>query len=154
MKENTILPSFVTTALLSMARSHMAANAPNQVLEEYGEAYMHRWFLEKDRTRGSVYIHHILRSDYDPELHDHPGDNMSILLHGAISEQLESGSRILVPGSVVLRKAEERHRLLIEEPVITLWIMGERTREWGFWMEDGSFVPSQRFFDMRSRPVA
>ena len=68
MKENTILPSFVTTALLSMARSHMAANAPNQVLEEYGEAYMHRWFLEKDRTRGSVYIHHILRCQHHKTL--------------------------------------------------------------------------------------
>lgn len=154
MKNDAILPPFVTAALLSMARNHMAATAPSQILEEYGEAYLHRWFLEKDRTQGSVYIHHILRSDYDPELHDHPGDNMSILLHGAISEQREEGTRILVPGSVVLRKAEEKHRILIEEPVITLWIMGERTREWGFWTEDGEFIPSQKFFDMRSRPIA
>ena len=154
MNAAAMLPAFVTRALLSMARKHMDTHYPSQILEEYGEEYLHRWFLEKDRVEGSVYIHRILRSDYDPELHDHPGDNLSILLHGTIEEQREDGIHLLQPGAVVLRQSEERHRLLIKEPVITLWIMGERTREWGFWTEDGTFIPSQEFFAMRARPLA
>ena len=154
MNQEIRLPEFVTTALLAMARGHMERNPPNQVLREYGEDYLHRWFLEKDREHGSVYIHHILRSDYDPELHDHPGDNMSILLHGSMREETESGTRSLAPGDVITRNAEYRHRLLMDEPVITMWIMGRRTREWGFWTGDGDFVPSQEFFEKRSRPLA
>lgn len=154
MKTLPKLPSFVITALVSMARGHMERNAPDQVLKEYGEDYLHRWFLEKDRVEGSVYIHRIHRSDYDEELHDHPGDNMSILLEGTMLEQREDGLHHLSPGSVVLRKAEERHRLLLETPVTTLWIMGERIREWGFWMGNGEFMPSEDFFRQRSRPIA
>jgi len=154
MIRHSTLPGFVTRALLSMANAHMRDRRPDQILSEYATEYMRRWFLEKDRTEGSVYIHRILRSDYDEELHDHPGDNMSILLEGTMTEQREDGHHPLSPGSVVLRRAEERHRLLLETPVTTLWIMGERIREWGFWTGDGEFMPSEEFFRRRSGPTA
>jgi hypothetical protein len=154
MIRHSTLPGFVTRALLSMANAHMHNHRPDQILSEYGAEYMKRWFLEKDRSEGSVYIHRILRSDYDEELHDHPGDNMTILLDGEIDEQREEGLFRLEPGAIVIRKAEERHRLLLERPVTTLWIMGERVRQWGFWTDEGDFVPSEEFFRTRSRPIA
>lgn len=144
------LPSFVTTALLALARSYMKQQ-PTQVLSEYGEDYLERWILDKDRLTGSVYIHRILRSDYDEELHDHPGDNLSIVLHGTMVEITEDGERLLFPGSVIHRRADERHRLRLTEPVTTIWIMGERIREWGFWDKSGNFTPSQQFFADRAK---
>lgn len=145
------IPDFVRIALNALALRYMEQE-PSQILSEYGEDYLHRWFLEKDQFKGSVYIHRILRSDYDDELHDHPGDNMSIILDGQITEIMPSGKRILNPGDVILRKATDRHKIEIESPVTTIWIMGERVREWGFWDDSGQFIPSQEFFKMRSRP--
>ena len=147
------IPPFVTMALLSMADRIMESE-PNQILEEYGEQYLQRWILEKHQMTGSVYVHRILRSDYDEELHDHPGDNLSIVLLGEMIEITEKGSRRLSPGTAVLRRSDERHRLELEEPVVTMWIMGERVREWGFWDKDNNFTPSQEFFHKRSRPLS
>lgn len=145
---NTRLPDFATSALLMMAHSIMKTE-PSQILGDYGEDYLHRWFLEKEKT-GSVYIHHILRSDYDVEMHDHPGDNLSIVLSGTIKEISPEGTRILRPGDIVSRRATDRHKLKIDEPAITMWIMGERIREWGFWSANGVFTPSTEFFKRRS----
>jgi len=145
---NSRLPDFATVALLAMAQNIMRTE-PNQILSDYEQDYLHRWFLEKERTTGSVYIHHILRSDYDEEMHDHPGDNLSIVLSGTIKEYSPQGTRILLPGDVISRKATDRHKLEIDSPAITMWIMGERIREWGFWSKDGIFTPSGEFFEKR-----
>ena len=147
------LPPFVLTALSLLAEREMTRK-PDQILHEYGQDYMRRWILAKDYERGSVYIQQILRSDYDEELHDHPGDNMSIILSGAMTEILDNGSRQLHPGNVVTRKAGDRHRLLLDEPATTIWIMGERIREWGFWDKEGTFIPSQKFFEQRGQSIA
>lgn len=145
---NARLPEFATAALLAMAHSIMKTQ-PSQILGDYGEDYLHRWFLEKEET-GSIYIHHILRSDYDDEMHDHPGDNLSIVLSGTIKEYSPEGTRVLTAGDIVSRKATDKHKLEIDSPAITMWIMGERVREWGFWDTDGTFTPSTEFFKRRS----
>lgn len=88
-------------------------------------------------------------SDQDVELHDHPGDNLSILLHGEMKEETPDGVKIWTPGSIIARKAEDKHRILIDAPIITMWIMGERTRDWGFWTNNNEFILSQDFFKER-----
>jgi mannose-6-phosphate isomerase-like protein (cupin superfamily) len=142
------LPGFVTTALVAFAKS-ITQTPPHQILHDGKSDYLHRWYLERTRETGSVYVHKILRSDADEELHDHPGDNMSIILEGEMIEVMEQGQRILVPGDVILRPAEFRHRLILENPVTTIWIMGERIREWGFWSKDGQFMPWRKFVARR-----
>jgi hypothetical protein len=143
------LPAFATAALLALARRYMEQE-PSQVLGHQDDPYLRRWFLEKSR-RGSVYVHEMLRSDQDEELHDHPGDNLSIMLEGEMRERTPTGTRILLPGDMVERLATDRHRIEIDAPIVTLFIMGERRREWGFWTNDadGRFVPSQEFFKER-----
>lgn len=138
------IPEFVRVALLAMAKNCMKQK-PDQVLHDDGSVYMYRWHLEKSKETGSVYLHCIIRSDEDVELHDHPGDNMSIILDGEMIEETETGLTILKAGDIALRDATYRHRLILEKPVITLWIMGERTRDWGFWLKSGTFVPWQEF---------
>ena len=114
------------------------------------DPYLRRWFLDKSRD-SSVYVHHMLRSDQDEELHDHPADNLTIMLDGLMREVTPSGVRILHPGDIVERMATDRHRIEIDAPITTIFVMGERTRDWGFWTggDDDRFVPSQEFFKQR-----
>lgn len=147
----TTIPPFAVTALLAFARRIMCTE-PSQVLGPDGDPYLMRWWLEKDREQGSVYVHRMLRSDRDLELHDHPGDNLSIVLEGEMREHTLDGVVVRRPGDMVTRSADTPHRIEIDAPLVTLWIMGERIREWGFWEtgpEGRVFVPSQTFFEQR-----
>lgn len=94
--------------------------------------YLRRWFLTpwssddhrlKAKRLPNVYLHQILRSDDDRALHDHPWDNISIILWGGYIEHVFE--RPPVEGmemppvttkrrrmfSIVRRKAEDAHRL-------------------------------------------
>lgn len=88
----------------------------------------------------SVRIHHILRSDSDRALHDHPFNYGSLILRGGYWEHLADGSRTWYgPGSLRFAKAEQLHRL--ELPINTttwsLFFIGKRRRDWGFQTDDG-----------------
>ena len=144
------MPGFAVDALLATARRHME-QPPSQVLgADADDPYLRRWFLEKTRD-GSVYVHETLRSDAEEELHDHPGESMSIVLAGLLREHLVGGSRLLSPGDVVVRGALDRHRLEVIEPSVTIFVMGPRVHQWGFWGgDDGErFTDSQTFFRQR-----
>ena len=141
------LPAFAADAFLALARRYMEQE-PSQVLGDHRDPYLLRWFLDKTRE-GSVYVHRMLRSDADPQLHDHPADNMSIMLEGVMREVTAHGVRVLTPGDVVVRAATDTHRIEIDAPITTIFVMGPRVREWGFWFDDGSFMPSREFFDLK-----
>lgn len=100
--------------------------------------YMHRWYF---RTPwGAIRLHHILRSDQAEALHDHPWDFCSFLLSGGYTEVRPDGAVYHPQGSVVRRRAEDLHRLIIWRPVWTLVFTGPRRRTWGFQTETG-WVP-------------
>lgn len=94
--------------------------------------YMHRWLVLT--PLGGVRLHHILRSDAGRDLHDHPWDFVSLLLHGQYTEIREAGSagQVYGAGSILFRKAETCHRLVLDAPVWTLVLCGPLRREWGF----------------------
>lgn len=92
---------------------------------------MHRWHLL--RFRGwQLALHKIWRSDDDRALHDHVGDNLSIILRGQYTEMPDR--QVYGVGNVVFRKAEKPHRLVLDpgKPVWTLWLRWPKRREWGF----------------------
>lgn len=152
-----------------------------------GEVYMERYwvlpmFLLKpgEPHRGgfekrfkwlpSIRIHHILSSDIDRHLHDHPSWSISWLLPLQIAigkayveainrylevmprhssqpaerDQLPGGQwrRMRNAGDLVFRSATDRHRLEIlpGESAWSLFIMGPSRRIWGFHTEAG-WVP-------------
>jgi hypothetical protein len=91
-----------------------------------------------------VYLHKLCRSDYDRALHDHPWPFVSIVLRRGYTEvhdQTVDGTKVHVfhkPGSVLLRPAEWRHRVIVgARPAWTLVLVGRRQRRWGFWLPDG-----------------
>lgn len=155
-----MLPETVRLGLLALAEGVMASRAPDFIIGSPERPYMLRWHLVKSQTTASVYIHRILRSDDDRALHDHRGDNVSVILKGGYVEVTPRGCGIprnaaaaqvhetafYGAGQVLDRAAEAAHRLVLEpgEEVVTLFITAPTVREWGFWCPQG-WTPWQDF---------
>lgn len=147
------LPETVRLGLLALAEAEMARRPPDFIIGDPADPYMLRWHLAKSETAASVYIHRILRSDDDRALHDHRGDNVSVILKGGYCEVTPRGCAI--PGSpaeaqnttiefhgegdVLDRAAEAAHRLVLEPgaEAVTLFITAPTCRAWGFWCPQG-----------------
>lgn len=121
--------------------------------------YMRRWILLT--PWGTVRLHHILKSDADPEPHDHPWHFWSILLRGSYVEYLYEptvpanhiDTQIRVPFMPRRVAADTLHRLQLMRPVWTLVITGPKIRDWGFqtdqgWMPWRQFVTQKQGFDV------
>lgn len=110
--------------------------------------YLGRSFLVRIPKRFGAYLHQIHVSDED--LHDHPWDNISIVLSGGYWEttvdfsalgKASGWSRVWRgPGAIIRRKAEDTHCLVMQdgqkESTWSLFIHLRRRRAWGFWKLD------------------
>lgn len=127
-----------------------AQNRPYFHLDDY----MNRWWVApyEDGKPVGIRVHHILRSDTDDVMHDHPWSSISIPLDGGYWEQmpLDQGQPPALdaehfvkvwraPGSIVSRKATDRHRIILpaDQTCWSLFIMGPREQDWGFYTPDG-----------------
>ncbi len=126
-----------------------AKKTPYFHLKGYMERY---WLVPFNPDSANARIHHILRSDNDRALHDHPWDSISIILKGGYWEilpleqsqhpELDSQRFQRIwrkPGDVVSRKAGDRHRIEVE-PGTTSWslfFMGPLRQQWGFYSNEG-----------------
>lgn len=153
------LPTFVTQAILASVLPVMET-VPAQELGDGGDIYLRRWYIDRARDPGdgNVYLHETVRSDKDPDAHDHPWDNLSIVLRGVLGEEIEdeAGRRELRqrhPGEMIMRRAGERHRLIVDAPPLTLFVTGPKMREWGFW-EGDSWTHNDDYFAKRERNLA
>lgn len=140
--------------------------------ERTGTPYLIRYFLSKPKSkeRGRIYLHHILRSDYDRALHDHPWGFTSVLLWGGYTEHTTWTDLSLRPTSgdwkptffngfdedmqadfnaptVLKRQAAWRHRLDLKnnKPVWTLVFTTPKQRSWGFWTDLKTFCPWKKY---------
>lgn len=106
-----------------------------EVIERKSEPYLIRYFLwaPRDKSKSRLYLHHILRSDHDKALHDHPWSFKSLILWGGYWEHSLSGKKWYGPGSILKRPARFRHRLEVERSAWTIVFCGPKEREWGFW---------------------
>jgi len=97
------------------------------------EGYMERFWIFRTPWL-SARIHRILRSDHDRDLHDHPWDYASVILRGGYWEVTDAGRRWYGPGSVVFRRAQHLHRLVLPAgaPATTLFFHRPKSRDWGF----------------------
>jgi hypothetical protein len=116
--------------------------------------YMERWMTPRFWNKlPRIRLHHIMRSDSDREMHDHPFDFTSIILSGGYTEHRPDGSRRFYgPGSIVRRKAEDLHRLELDVPAWTICITGPKRRDWGF-MRDGVWTRWQDFVYEREQSL-
>ena len=93
-----------------------------------GVEYMRRYHLDNDRTR----LHQILKSDPQPDPHDHPWNFTSTLLAGSYDEWTPDGWHTWHTGDTINRDAAMPHRLELDAPVYTLVTVGPARRRWGF----------------------
>lgn len=158
------IPEDVRVGLLAVAEAIMASRPPDFVIGDPANPYMLRWHLVRSHQTASAYIHRILRSDDDRALHDHRGDNVSVILKGGYLEATPYGCSIprtaaqaqeIVyayhgAGEVLDRAGEAAHRLVLEpgEEAVTLFVTAPTRREWGFWCPTG-WIPWQQFVDMK-----
>lgn len=90
-----------------------------------------RYFLLHTRPI-SVFLHHLMLSDEDRALHDHPWSFITILLSNGYWEHTTTERIWRRRFSVLYRPAEWQHRLELERPCWTLVIKFRSRREWGF----------------------
>jgi len=111
-----------------------------------------RWWVIPRNRWFNIYLHHILRSDEDRALHDHPWWNVSIILRGGYWEHTPNARIWRSAGSIVPRGGKSAHRLEIDsaraERAVTLFITGPLFRTWGFHCPKG-WVPWKDFVDDR-----
>lgn len=124
--------------------------APHETIGPDDRPYMFRWFvIPKNRWCG-VYLHWFQRSDDDSALHDHPWPSLSVTLSGHVTEvyaprganasdTAQHLTRYINTGTITLRRADFAHRIVLGafEQAITLFFVGWKVRDWGFWCPKG-----------------
>lgn len=118
--------------------SYMAKKPPTQIIGSGNQPYLTRWCLLPKNPLINIYIHLFAASDDDRALHDHPWPSLSLLLVGLMDEVMPGKTVRRETGCVVYRSPWHRHRLVLKSPrAITLFIVGPRVRQWGFWCPKG-----------------
>lgn len=142
--------------LYKYARYVGAERDPDLVIAPDGIPYLYRWHLLPHSKEANLYFHVQVKDDPKRPLHDHPWDNMSVILAGGYKERLclselephddMTFSFVRSVGSIVYRKAAQAHRLelLYGEPyAMTLFMTGPKVKDWGFWYPHG-WVPYEQ----------
>ncbi len=111
--------------------------------EEIGNATLHRWIIWcSPRTGRGIYLHQFVGSDAAREMHDHPKRFISLGLSGRYFEQTPDGDAQPFQAPFLRSfKPEHIHRQLMweDETCWTLVYVGPKVREWGFWLDDGTW---------------
>lgn len=85
----------------------------------------------------SVFLHHLMSSDEDRALHDHPWTFITWLVSGGYWEHTTTERIWRKRFSVLYRPAEWQHCLELTKPVWTVVVKFKSRRTWGFITKDG-----------------
>ena len=88
--------------------------------------------------------------DYHP--HDHPFNFVSIILWNGYWERTEINEQYHSMFHILKRKAETPHKIRIRnsKPVTTLVFTSKRFREWGYTLNDGTWIDNQTYRVMKN----
>ena len=135
-----------------------AMRTPYDTITHDGDTYMERFWLFRLGRWGNhkqygffaARVNHIMRSDNDRALHDHPWGYLTIILRGGYYEVTPADieiigidtrtwfvSRWYGPGSILFRRAKSKHRLVVPTGTTawTLFITGPKSQSWGFFVD-------------------
>jgi hypothetical protein len=131
------------SALVRRLRRVMERKPDKVIIPDGHKVSMRRWHLIPRNPIFNVFLHHIVESDDDRALHDHPWISLSVILDGSYVEITRAGARLWPTGAIIFRRAEHAHRLVIKEHglspygAVTLFITGPVIRQWGFLCPQG-----------------
>ena len=126
VKANALVVKGKHMNIVSKCVLRVMQREPDEVVGGRENPYLKRWFLIK-KGWINLYLHQFLRSDDDRALHDHPGDNISMLLDGQYIVWMPSHPdygnnaytfRIRKTGFPIFRRAEQLHRIELMKKVI------------------------------------
>ena len=148
---------------------------PDFVIAPNGTPAMNRWHLIPRNRFLSIYLHNLVQDD-PQDLHDHRSWNISIVLRGGYWETMPMYRPLMPeyaldvfqtnlkrkwrgPGSVIVRRATDAHRLELEryygavagsKPASSwsIFITGPTWRTWGFWLKSG-WVPYNEYVTVK-----
>lgn len=156
-----IIRNFLTRALARRldrwAQRYMREHAPDYIIGGAENPYLYRWRLRdkagvrKARLWFNVYLHDIVRDDDDRAPHCHPWPSISIIIDGPLSEVRRVRGRDVErhfrDGDIIFRTPWAKHRLVLPDvlPARTVFIVGPRVKEWGFWCPNNRFVHWKKF---------
>lgn len=123
------------------------------------EDYLERYYLFlKDRQTFpfNIFLHKFLKSDTE-DLHDHPWNFTTIILSGGYWEYTPLGKTWYGPGSVIVKKATDFHRIELDPSMCspnyantwTLFIPGKKQRQWGFKTNKGSWIHHEEYLEQK-----
>lgn len=128
-----------------------------------GQRYLLRFYIKRNGLLPGMYLHHFYMGDSDRELHDHPWwiSGSLILTGGYYEERLIPGTttivhRVIGPGTVNIIRGTDFHRVdLIEDHAWTLFVSGNRNKDWGFFIrETGQVIPHREYLLDKGRTLA
>ena len=150
-----MIPLAIIEPLAERLKAIADTRPPDLVIGDPANPYLLRWWvIPRVEKEERIYLHKMLRSDDDRALHDHPADNVSLILEGGYDEVVPvctdrpNGPQMVLPrraGDVIVRRAADAHRLVMRESATwSLFTMGPTIREWGFhcpkgWRSWGEF---------------
>ena len=113
--------------------------------------YLYRWTLVRVGDF-AIYLHHFVGDDWSLDYHDHPKRFISIGLKGGYIEQRPQGPSAAFEAPWIRSfPAEHQHRIVMEKKPADCWtlcIVGQKTREWGFWYHGVDFYPWRDYVDI------
>ena len=117
------------------------------------EPYLTRYYLFlKDRKRFpfNIFLHNFHKGDPD-DLHDHPWCWATFIVRGGYWEHTPEGKFWRGPGTFRVARSTARHRIELEPgvDVWTLFMVGPKIREWGFY-PDGKWIPWHQYIAQKS----
>lgn len=139
---------------------------PRVIYDRNGRSpYLSRWYLIGNPTREdrpfAIYLHKFHRGDDEPELHNHPWRwAVSLILSGGYVEERRVGSgvqaHVVLPGTINFIRANDFHRVdLRDQDAWTLFLVGPKIQDWGFWERvSGRYMPWRDFINELRDPVA
>lgn len=123
-----------------------------EIVSKYGQVHFRRYRLLQTPWF-AIYIHQILKSDEDADMHDHPWNFTSFILDGSYTEVCKIAPdfvstyfAIYNVGDVVKHKSEDAHKIAIQTPEVwTLVFTSGRTRDWGYRLKYGSWIGHKKY---------
>ena len=117
--------------------------------------YLKRHFIFRSKYL-TIFLHQFWASDPD-DVHCHPWNNVKIRLSGDYKEYgMDGNHEVLKPGSVTYRRAEDFHRIEVEEGQAgkgwSLFIHFKRRRDWGF-IFNGKWMEASKYGTFVNNPV-
>ncbi len=145
-------------------------NGPHYVI---GDDQLRRWFIIPRNRYFNIYLHHIMKSDDDRALHDHPWSwNLSIPFgtywealfvyaipdhevyhrgyHNLGEHRLDYHVKIRDPFVPIFRRGPSPHGVIISEPMWSLFLTGPIVRRWGFYTPQG-WVDHRQYLNITYR---